>query len=270
MTASKQHVVAAEDQVATGGPTSGPVAERLLEQLRTTAEPAARSAAYERLVAMDLPLVETIAARYRGKGTERDDLVQVASLGLCKAICGYQADRGPSFLAHAVPTITGELKRYYRDLAWNVRPPRRLQELQLELRECEAVLTQRLGHPPSEEELAAASGIEQHALREVRVAEQVARTVSVEALGETSGRWAEARLPSSDDFAATEARLVLLPAVRALTLRERKILWLRFVQGSTQKEIGAALGVSQMQVSRLLEQILTKLRSWIVPWQEAG
>ena len=269
MTAASLPVVVAADRDASSGPTSRPGAEQLLDEMRASTDPAARSAAYERLVQMHLVLVDNIAARYRGKGTEWDDLVQVGRLGLCKAVRGYRAGRGPSFLAYAVPTITGELKRYFRDLAWSVRPPRRLQELQLELREREAALTQRLGHDPSEEELAAATGVEQPMLREVRVAQQVASTISMEALAEADP-WSASLPAETDDFAATEARLVLLPAIRALTARQRQILALRFVQERTQQEIGAALGVSQVQDSRLLEQILTTLRGWIVPWQEAG
>ncbi len=263
-------VPATEARAAGGVPATEAPAERLLCRLRTSRDPAEGADARARLVQMHLHLVDTIAARYRGKGAEWDDLVQVGRLGLCKAIRGYRPGRGPSFVAYAVPTITGEIKRYFRDVVWGVRPPRRLQELQLELREHELALTQQLGHDPSEDELALAAGVEPLALREVRLAQQMTHTVSIDAPGDSGDPWSEALPAQTDDFAATEARLVLVPALRVLLARERRIVYLRFVRGWTQKEIGAALGISQMQVSRLLDQILTKLRERIVVLERAG
>jgi len=255
------------------GPCRGggaPCAELKLEQLRTATDPGQSAALYAALVADHLHLVDTVAARYRRRGVDWDDLVQVGRLGLCKAIRGYQPAKGGTFAAYAVPTIAGEIKRHFRDAVWVVRPPRRLQEIQLQLREQQVELVQVLGHDPSQQELAAATGLVEEELREAQLAQHVASTVSIDALTSSGVAWSEQLPTGTDDYAPVEARLVLRPAVRALSRRERRVVYLRFVRGWTQQEIGAALGVSQMQVSRLLGQILTKLRDRIVPLGQAG
>ena len=244
--------------------------EELLDQLHAEGDVRSRRDLYARLVDEHLHLVDAIASRYHGRGLEWDDLVQVGRLGLCKAINGYRPTKGPSFLAYAVPTITGEIKRFFRDTVWDVRPPRRLQELQLELRERQIDLTQRLGHHPSDRELATVAGVDEALLRESQLAQQMSSTVSIDIPGESGGTWAERFAAEADDYAATEARLVLRPALRALTRRERRIVHLRFVREWTQQEIGDALSLSQMQISRLLDQILTKLRRRIVPLERAS
>lgn len=244
--------------------------EHMLGQLRAATDPKQYAALYAALVAEHLHLVDTIAARYRRRGIDWDDLVQVGRLGLCKAICGYQPTKGGTFVAYAVPTIAGEIKRHFRDTVWAVRPPRRLQEIQLQLRERQVELVQDLGHDPTQQELAAATGLDESELREAQLAQHVASTVSIDALGSAGAAWSEHLLAGSDDYAAVEARLVLRPAVRALSGRERRVVYLRFVRGWTQQEIGAELDVSQMQVSRLLSQILAKLRDQIAPLDRAS
>lgn len=247
-----------------------PSAEELLDQLQAEDDVRRHRDLYARLVDEHLHLVDAIASRYNGRGLEWDDLVQVGRLGLCKAINGYQPAKGPSFLAYAVPMITGEIKRFFRDTVWDVRPPRRLQELQLELRERQLDLTQRLGHHPSDGELASIAGVDEALLRESQLAQQMSSTVSIDVPGETGGTWAERLAADTDDYAATEARLVLRPALQVLTRRERRIVHLRFFREWTQQEIGDALSLSQMQISRLLDQILTKLRRRIVPLERAS
>ncbi|WP_051154775.1 sigma-70 family RNA polymerase sigma factor [Ruania albidiflava] len=239
-------------------------------QLRAETDAVRRAPLYAALVADHLHLVDAIAARYRSRGVDWDDLVQVGRLGLCKAICGYEPARGRPFVAYAVPTISGEIKRHFRDTVWAVRPPRRLQEIQLELREREVELEQDLGRAPSDSELAAAAGVEETELREAQVAQHAARKVSIDAPGDSGVAWSERLDTQRDDYAVVEARLVLRPAVRELSRRERRVVYLRFVRGWTQQEIGDELGVSQMQVSRLLSQILAKLRQRIAPLDQAS
>lgn len=237
--------------------------EQMLEQLRYEPDADQCSQLYTALVTDHLHLVDTIAARYRRRGIDWDDLVQVGRLGLCKAIRGYQPGKGRTFVAYAIPTISGEIKRHFRDTVWAVRPPRRLQEIQLQLREHQVRLVQNLGHHPSEQELAAATGVDEGELREAQLAQHVASTVSIDASSTSGAAWSDRLTTGTDDYAAVEARLVLRPAMRELPQRERRVIYLRFVRGLTQQEIGAELGVSQMQVSRLLSQILAKLRQRI-------
>lgn len=270
MTTSDLRIVRGDDRDTVDAPAERAGAELLLEQWRAATRPSRRHELYTRLVELHLYLVDAIATRYRGRGVDWDDLVQVGRLGLCKAISAFQPDKGSGFVAYAVPTIAGEIKRYFRDTVWAVRPPRRLQELQLELRGYEVHLSQILGHHPSDEELASATGVDESVLREARLAQRLASTVSIDTPGESGRTWADHLATESDDYAALEARLVLRSAIGYLTRRERRIVRLRFELGWTQREIGAALGVSQMQVSRLLAQILTKLRRRILPLEEAG
>ncbi len=224
---------------------------------------------FEALVERHLPLVNAIASHYHSRGVEWEDLVQVGRLALCKAITGYRKNKGPSFRAYAVPTITGEIKRYFRDHVWDVRPPRRLQELQLDLRDREQQLGQELGHEPSDGELAEDMRIEEAELREARVARRVSHAVSIDAPTESDDHhqttWSE-RLGRDDHaYKVTEARVLLRPALKVLNNRERHIIYLRFISGWTQQEIGDSLGISQMQVSRLLSRIFRKLRTEVAP-----
>jgi RNA polymerase sigma-B factor len=246
--------------------------DELLSRLATESDPSQVEIIYERLVERHLDLVNAIANRYRRRGVEWDDLVQVGRLALCKAITGYRTGRGPSFRAYAVPTITGEIKRYFRDHVWDVRPPRRLQELQLDLRECEGHLGQQLGHSPSDRELAAALGIDESALRDAQVAGRVSTTISIDAPTESGSgtTWSDHLATQEKSYDLVEARVLLRPAVEVLSPRERRIIYLRFVCGWTQQEIGQTLGVSQMQVSRLLSRILGKLRAQVVPRARAS
>lgn len=246
--------------------------ERLLDLLAGQDDPRRAQRIYEQLVERHLGLVNAIASRYRRRGIEWEDLVQVGRLALCKAITGYRPGQGPSFHAYAVPTITGEIKRHFRDHVWDLRPPRRLQELQLDLREHEASLGQQLGHHPSDPELAADLRIEQSALREARLAERLCSTISIDAPTAEGANGACSERMATDDgaYGLVEARIVLRPALRILSPRERRILYLRFVRGWTQQEIGTSLGVSQTQVSRLLSRILARLRTQVFPRSAAS
>jgi RNA polymerase sigma-B factor len=216
----------------------------------------------EKVVLLNAPVARSIATRYRSRGVDTDDLEQVAYLGLVKAAHGYKPAAATEFLAYAVPTIRGELKRYFRDCAWTVRPPRRLQELQGRIAAAEPQLTQELGHLPDSEELAEALDLEPTDVDDAEAARGCFTTLSLDAPGTTdSGTGLVETLGDTDEgFRQVEAIRILAPAVSRLGERDRKILELRFGCGMTQDEIGKQLGVSQMQVSRLLRSILDRLR----------
>lgn len=213
-------------------------------------------------VLLNLGLADGIAARYSGRGIDWDDLVQVGRVGLLKAVRGYRAGKGAGFTAYATPTIAGEIKRYFRDYGWMVRPPRRLQELHSELSTVEPDLQQRLHRSPSAGELAGALGVERGELSDALVARGGYTALSLDAPTRTdSGLSLGDGLPDdSDAYEAVERAEWLRPAMARLTDRERRIIRLRFVDGLTQEQIGRQLGVSQMQVSRLLAGILGRLR----------
>lgn len=216
----------------------------------------------QEVVMLNLGLADSIAARYAGRGIDWDDLVQVGRVGLLKAVVGYDATRGAGFPAYATPTIAGEIKRYFRDCGWMVRPPRRLQELHTELSAVEPDLQHLLNRSPSAGELAHALGIEPGELSDALVARSGYSALSLDAPTRTdSGLSLGDGLPDdTDPYAAVERVEWLRPALAGLSDRERRIIRLRFVEGLTQEQIGRHLGVSQMQVSRLLAGILRRLR----------
>lgn len=216
----------------------------------------------ERVVLLNAPVARSIASRYRSKGVDPDDLEQVAYLGLVKAANGYRLDASTAFLAYAVPTIRGELKRYFRDCAWTVRPPRRVQEMQGSIAAAEPELTQRLGHLPTDQETADALGREPDEVAEATSVRGCFSTLSLDAPAatESGASLIDTVADAEDGFEFVETVHTLAPAVSGLGDRDRHILQLRFGAGLTQEEIGNELGVSQMQVSRLLRGILDRLR----------
>lgn len=216
----------------------------------------------EHVVLLNLRLADGIAARYAGRGVDWDDLVQVARLGLLKAVIGYRAGAGPDFEAFAKPTIAGEIKRYFRDQGWVIRPPRRVQELNGRLRLVEPDLQQRLRRAPSPVEVARELGIETRELSEAVVAGggYTPLSLDVPTYADSGDSLGDALPDESDPYTAVETAAWLRPALSKLTDRERQILRRRFVDGLSQKQIGHQLGVSQMQVSRLLSSILARLR----------
>ena len=216
----------------------------------------------QEVLLLNLRLADGIAARYAGRGIERDDLVQVARLGLFKAIVGYRPGEGPGFTAYARPTIAGEVKRHFRDHGWIVRPPRRLQEMNAQLRLVEPDLEQQLHRAPSAGEVAHALGVDQGELSEVLTAGGAYTALSLDApthpgSGQSLG---DQRPDDRDHLQEWEQAEWLRPALARLSGRERQIIQLRFADGHSQEQIGRRLGVSQMQVSRLLKSILTRLR----------
>ena len=227
----------------------------------------------DRLVREHMPLARGIAGRYRERGESHDDLVQVAYLGLVKAAQNYRPGAGFNFAAYAVPTMTGELRRHFRDRGWDVRPPRRLQELRGRLRDAEDELSQELGRRPKSAELAERLEVDEHEIGEARMASEGYNAISLDAPppGTDASDWAGADSAADVHLAhaageATEIDDLLdatavRPLINQLSEREQLILALRFYGGATQQQIADRIGVTQMQVSRLLTQVLHRLRT---------
>ena len=225
-------------------------------------DPEQRRAIENDVVRLNLPLASTLARRYRGHGIADEDLQQVAYLGLVRAVRGFSPERGGDFRSFAVPTIRGELRKHFRDLGWMVRPPRRVQELQPVLWKVSADLEQELKRAPSDAELAEAAGCSIADVSESLSAEGCFSPASLDApTGDgAGGPLVEFQRSDNNDLDRAEARIMLAPAVRRMRERDRRLLALRFYSGLTQREIGEKIGVTQMQVSRLLARILGELR----------
>ncbi|MCU1511247.1 MAG: polymerase sigma-B factor [Arthrobacter sp.] len=216
-----------------------------------------------RLVLDHLDLAEALAARFAGRGREREDLIQVAYLGLIKAARGFDDNRGVSFTAYAAPTVTGELKRYLRDRCWVVRPPRRIQDLRTELLRSEPELAQSLGHRPTAAELARELGVPETVVREAAAAGSSLRPDSLDIIDTNGdGRPALAESLASPDLPLErlEELMCLDQAIQELSEDDRELLYRRYFCEESQAELGRRFGVSQMQVSRRLSKVLVRLQ----------
>jgi RNA polymerase sigma-B factor len=221
------------------------------------------AAAREEIVSRFLPMARRLAQRYRRAGEPTDDLVQVASMGLVKAVERFDVARGASFASYAVPTIEGELKRYRRDTSWAVHVPQRMRERVLEVERATERLGRTLGRSPRTDEVAEYIGLD---VTDVLEAAEAATAYDAVSLDAPQGE--DGTASRSDTLGAVESRYDLVeygaslgPAIRALPARQRAILALRFQQDMTQSEIAAVMGMSQMHVSRLLRQALGRLRT---------
>jgi RNA polymerase sigma-B factor len=239
------------------------------EALRDLAElPAhdpARPVVRDEVIVAWLPLATDLAHRFAGRGEPVQDLVQTATVGLIKAVDRFDASRGHDFASFAVPTIVGEVKRYFRDQSWEIHVPRRLQELRLAIGESTETLAHQLAHSPTPAEVADDLGIPEQEVREGMQAAQAYSPASLDApapggasgpgpaLGDLLGQ-------EDDELARAELRMTIAPAVAALPERQQRILRLRFAGNLTQDQIAAQVGVSQMHVSRLLARSLRQLR----------
>ena len=232
--------------------------ESLSEKLRTYARTQDR-ALREEIIAAHLELVEHLARRFVRRSEAYDDLVQAGSIGLIKAVDGFDPDLGFEFAAYASKTIIGELKRHFRDKGWSVRAPRRVQELYLGLGQVVDELSQRLRRSPTVRELAEETGATEEEVLEALEAGRAYRSASLDTPG-PEGEPMTSRLGGVDrSFDKVDERDLLLPHIDRLPQRERLILHLRFVEDLTQSEIAARIGISQMHVSRLLARSLAKL-----------
>lgn len=218
-------------------------------------------AARDRLVEQQLPLVRSLARRYAGRGEPLDDLVQVASIGLIKAIDRFDVDRGVELSTYAIPTIVGELKRYFRDTGWAVHVPRRLKELSVRLNHSIEELGTVLGRSPTVAELADAVGADEEEIIEALDASRAYTAVSLSVPADEEGA-VRVDLLGEDEigYETSEHRADLLPGFERLDERERRILHLRFNGGLTQSQIAKEVGISQMHVSRLIRRALETMR----------
>lgn len=222
----------------------------------------ARQELLGQVIELNSGVARSIAHRYRNRGESAEDLDQVAYLGLVKAVNTYDPEKGFVFLAYAVPTITGEVKRYFRDTAWTVRPPRRIQELQAEITPAVELLSQSLGRGPRAAEIAAHLDRRESQIIEALGCAGCFSPGSIDDRGPGDGYQVAERLGEDDrGYARVEAALALTVVCRALKPRDRRILYLRFYEEWTQRQIASEIGVTQMQVSRLLTRIIQDLRN---------
>lgn len=224
---------------------------------RKSRNPANCRCAEQALIVEFLPVAAAVARRYRRRGVDSDDLEQVARLGLVKAIRGWEPDKG-GLLGYLMPTIHGEVKRFFRDSGGVIRIPRSLYEAQPRVTTTERALAQQLSREPSIPEIALAAGLPELLVRQIKYASGARRPLSMD----EGADWLD--YLSSDtaeqDLLTATLRAVLRPALAGLSPREQRIIALRFILEQNQAQIGTAVGVSQMHVSRLLTTALGKLR----------
>jgi RNA polymerase sigma-B factor len=234
----------------------------LLVRASREKDPARRRHLISCAVEANMGVADAIASHYRRRGIPDDDLQQVAYLALTKAARRFDPEAGHDFLSYAVPTIRGELRRYFRDNGWMVRPPRKVQELQGRVFAAEAELASRLGRSPSVTEVASHLGAPLRDVEEALSAEGcfVPTSLDKSVGGESTTTIGDLLGDRDADTDAVEARVVLAPVVRRLSERDRKVLRLRFYDDRTQREIADEIGVTQTQVSRVLTRIMKELR----------
>jgi RNA polymerase sigma-B factor len=244
----------------------------LFAALERTDDEAQRERLRQEITVLNLPLARRVAARYTGRGESFDDLFQVASMALVKAVRGFDPRAGSAFVFYAMPSMHGEVKRHFRDHSWGIRPPRHIQDSRGGVNDAVASLAQDLQRLPVVDEIVAATGLDEATVQECLASNDLYRLASIDAVpggGATDAGTAEQ--PRGTDFAASlgdtdhgleavEDRVTLQPLIEGLGPRERRLLALRFVHEWTQAQIASEFGVSQVQVSRLLTKVLSGLR----------
>lgn len=242
--------------------------DQLLRLAARTDDPDERDALLDQVVVLNCRVADAVAARYRGRGVPLEDLQQAAYEGLIKAVHRFDAEHADDLLTFAVPTIRGEVQRYFRDRSWMVRPPRRVQELQGQVNATIARLYDELGREPADAEVCAEVGIDLDLYAEVISAFGCFHPPSLDRpVGDHDGAMTMGDLIADqrEEHGAAEARCVLGPAVKHLGPRDQRLLYLRYYEERTQREIGEELGLTQTQVSRQLERILRDLRRAVAP-----
>jgi len=225
-------------------------------------------AARAQLIERYMSLVRSLARRYGSRGEQLDDLIQVGSIGLIKAIDRFDLSRGVELTTYATPNIIGEIKRHFRDRGWAVRVPRGLQELSIQIMRLVEQLTGDLGRSPTISELAKASGSSEEEVLEAIETSHAYSPLSLSAIwgsGDEEIDPMESIGSEEHEYEISEDRAVLEPGMRVLDERERLILQLRFYDGLTQSQIARKVGISQMHVSRLIRRALEKVRAEIAP-----
>jgi RNA polymerase sigma-B factor len=249
--------VTAEAETEGTGDTGSEQDERSDALFRRLPDPGAR----EELTRVYQPLAEYLARRFYGRGEAVEDLIQVASIGLLKAIDRFDLSRGVKFSTYATATIVGELKRHFRDKGWALRVPRRLQEAGMKVGRAVTDLYQDLGRAPTVAEIGRRTGLSEEEVLEAMETAQAYTTASLDAPTDEEGATSADRLGEEEEaFELLEGWTSVEPALRLLPRRERRILYLRFFRGLTQTQIAEELGISQMHVSRLLSRTLRELR----------
>jgi RNA polymerase sigma-B factor len=234
--------------------------ERLFEAFQRDGDMAARAELVERY----LPLAKKLARRYERASEPLEDLVQVASLGLVKAIDRFDPSRGDAFSSYAVPTILGELKRHFRDSGWAIHVPRGLQERVLEVNHAVETLSRDLGRSPSPQQVALKLRKPVEQVLEAMEAAAAYDTISLDrprrSAEDETGTVADGLGEDDDRFELIEDRTTIGRALRVLPERERTIVYLRFAEGLTQAEVAQRIGISQMHVSRLIRRAIDRMR----------
>ena len=246
--------------------------ERDVEALLVAYHRHGDEAAREQVLIELLPLVRALASRYAGRGESLEDLVQVGSIGLIKAVDRFDLDRGVDISSYAVPTIVGEIRRHFRDKAWAMHVPRRLKELSVRLSRVLDELTNELGRSPTVAELAVAVGAEEEEVIDALDSANAYSTRSLQAPFEEGGDdYLADRLGTEDSgYVDVEDGALVEAGLDALDERERLIVELRFFQEMTQSQIAAEIGISQMHVSRLLRRALATMRGRIDEMSDDG
>jgi RNA polymerase sigma-B factor len=215
-------------------------------------------------------LADRCARRFRNRGEPDADVLQVAQLGLVKSVERFDPTRGLSFVSFATPTITGEIKRHFRDHTWAVRVPRRSKDLMVTVRTATDLLHQRVGRSPTVDEIADQIGVDREAVLDTLEASAAYRPVSIDHPAHGAGGRAPAALVDGmgrqdPALESADLRVAARNAMANLDERSRQVLYWRFYEQCTQDEIGERLGMGQVQVSRLLRSLMTRLRSEIEP-----
>ena len=237
-----------------------------------TSDAARRADLLDEVVLVNVRVAHSLARRFAGRGVDVEDLEQVACEGLIKAAARFDAGLGKDFLSFAVPTVRGELQRYFRDLGWVVRPTRRVQETRWAVSRAEADLTQRLGHTPAPTEVMEELDLTHEDYAEAGSAHGCFAPTSLDrpaTANDDGGSIGDLIADEDHGLPACEARVALAPVVRTLSERDRRVLFLRYFEDLGQKEIGEEIGVTQTQVSRILDRILTDLHDGLVSDDDA-
>lgn len=225
--------------------------------------------AREQLIVSHLNLVRFLAGKFKNRGEPLDDLMQVGTIGLIKAIDRFDPDRGLEFTTFATPTIMGEIKRHFRDKGWSVRVPRRLQELSAKVNQATDDLTRELQRAPSVAEVAERLGASVDEVLEAMESSTAYTSVPLEGVGQDADDDAPSIIDhyaSEDgDLASSDDRMLIDDVIRGFTPREQEVIRMRFEQGLTQVEIAEKLGISQVQVSRLLRKVLKDMQERLGP-----
>ncbi len=224
--------------------------------------------AREQLIVSHLNLVRFLASKFNNRGEPLEDLIQVGTIGLIKAIDRFEVERGLEFTTYATPTILGEIKRHFRDKGWSVHVPRRLQELSAKITQATDALTQQLQHTPTVDEMAEYLGVSVDEVLEAMESGEAYSSIPLEAGGsddEDSFSVIDRYGTIDTDLELSDDRIMLDGVLKELTPKEQEVVRLRFVDGLTQAEIAERLDISQVQVSRLLRRTLRRLQEKIAP-----